>query len=123
VLLTIGAGLLVKSFMGLLRMDLRFRPDRLVTAIIVLPPSRYPDLPSNVTFYRKLLDGLRNLPGVDSVGAVNGVPLSGNITGAYVTVEGHLRQRWEPAGHRRKCSRPARITCPQWGSRYWRAAN
>jgi putative ABC transport system permease protein len=89
VLLTIGAGLLVKSFMGLLRMDLRFRPDRLVTAIIVLPPSRYPDLPSNVAFYSKLLDGLRNLPGVDSVGAVNGVPLSGYITGAYVTVEGH----------------------------------
>lgn len=36
-----------------------------------------------------MLDGLRNLPGVESAGAVNGVPLSGNITGAYVTVEGH----------------------------------
>jgi putative ABC transport system permease protein len=121
VLLTIGAGLLVKSFMGLLRMDLGFRPNRLVTAIIVLPPSRYPDLPSNVAFYRKLLDGLRNLPGVDSVGAVNGVPLSGNITGAYVTVEGHPSTAVGTG--RRKCSRPARITCPQWGSRYWRAAN
>jgi len=89
VLLTAGAGLLVKSFVGLLRLDRGFQPDRLVTAIVVLPPSRYPDLPSNIAFYRKVLDGLRNLPGVQSVGAVNGVPLSGNITGAFVTVEGH----------------------------------
>jgi putative ABC transport system permease protein len=89
VLLTIAAGLLVKSFAGLLRVDPGFRPDRLLTAIIVLPPSRYPDLQSNVAFFRKLLDGLHNLPGVESAGAVNGVPLSGNITGAYVTVEGH----------------------------------
>lgn len=89
VLLTIGAGLLVKSFVGLLRVDRGFQPDRVLTAIVVLPPSRYPDLPSNVAFYHKVLEGLRNLPGVESVGAVNGVPLSGNITGAYVTVEGH----------------------------------
>ena len=88
VLLTIGAGLLVKSFVGLLRVDRGFQPDHLLTAIVVLPPSRYPDLASNVAFYRKLLDGLRNLPGVESAGAVNGVPLSGNITGAYVNVEG-----------------------------------
>src|SRR5580658_9097490 len=89
VLLTIGAGLLVKSFVRLLDEDPGFRPSRLVTAIVVLPPSRYPDIPSNVAFYRKLLDGLHSLPGVESAGAVNGVPLSGNITGAYVTVEGH----------------------------------
>jgi putative ABC transport system permease protein len=89
VLLTIGAGLLVKSFVRLLNVDPGFHADRVVTAIIVLPPSRYPDLPSNVAFYHKLLDGLRNLPGVESAGAVNGVPLSGNITGTYVTVEGH----------------------------------
>lgn len=89
VLLTIGAGLLVKSFIRLLNEDPGFRPNRVVTAIVVLPPARYPDLPSNVGFYRKLLDRVRDLPGVESVGAVNGVPLSGNITGAYVTVEGH----------------------------------
>jgi putative ABC transport system permease protein len=90
VLLTIGAGLLVKSFVRLLREDPGFRPDRVVTAIVILPQSRYPDiLSSHLVFYRKLLDGLRNLPGVESAGAANGVPLSGNITGAYVTVEGH----------------------------------
>ncbi len=89
VLLTIGAGLLVTSFVRLLRVDPGFRPGRVFTAIIVLPGSRYPDLPSSIAFYRKLLDGLRELPGVESAGAVNGVPLSGNITGAYVDVEGH----------------------------------
>src|ERR1019366_7840291 len=66
-----------------------FHAERVVTAIIVLPNSRYPDWPSHVAFYHELLDGLRNLPGVKSAGAVNGVPLSGNITGANVTVEGH----------------------------------
>jgi putative ABC transport system permease protein len=89
VLLTIGAGLLVKSLLRLLNQDRGFQPDRVVTAIVVLPGSRYPDLPSNVAFYRKLLDRLHNLPGVESAGAVNGVPLSGNITGVYVNVEGH----------------------------------
>ena len=89
VLLAIGAGLLVKSLIGLLRVDPGFQPDRVFTAIVVLPPSRYPDLPSNLAFYHKLLDNLHNLRGIQSAGAVNGVPLSGNITGAYVTVEGH----------------------------------
>ncbi len=90
VVLTIGAGLLARSFVRLIREDPGFRPDRVVTAIVILPQSRYPDvLSSHIVFYRKLLDGLRNLPGVESAGAANGVPLSGNITGAYVTVEGH----------------------------------
>jgi putative ABC transport system permease protein len=93
VLLTVGAGLLVKSLVRLLDVDPGFRPDRLVTAIVVLPPSRYPDLPSNVAFYRKLLDGLRSSPGVESVGAANGVPLSGNNRS--------LRKRGRPSFHGR----------------------
>ena len=89
VLLTIGAGLLAKSFVRLLRVDPGFHAGRAVTAIIVLPQSRYPDWASHVAFYHKLLDRVRDLPGVQSAGAVNGVPLSGNITGAYVALEGH----------------------------------
>jgi len=88
VLLTIGAGLLVTSFIRLLRQDPGFRTDRILTAIIVLQGERYPDLKADVAFYRKLLDRVQDLPGIDSVGAVNGVPLSGNISGAFVQIEG-----------------------------------
>lgn len=89
VLLAIGAGLLMKSLVRLLNVDPGFHAERVVTAIIVLPQSRYADGPSQVAFYRELLDGLRGRPGVESAGAVNGVPLSGNITGAFVMVDGH----------------------------------
>jgi predicted permease len=89
VLLTIGAGLLVSSFVRLLRVNPGFHASRVYTAIIVLPGSRYPDLASDIAFYRKLLDRVQEIPGVEAAGAVNGVPLSGNISGAFVDVEGH----------------------------------
>ncbi len=83
-----GAGLLVRSVAGLLHLDIGFRSDNVVTAITVLPSARYPDQQSAVAFYRKVLDRLKETPGVSSAGAVNGVPLSGNIGSQEMRIEG-----------------------------------
>ncbi|MGO9254944.1 MAG: ABC transporter permease [Bryobacteraceae bacterium] len=88
VLLTIAAGLLLQSFARLLAVDPGYRPERVLTAIITnLQPQRYPDFPAKVNFYRRLMDELRVIPGVESAGAVIGVPLSGNFPGSFLRIE------------------------------------
>jgi putative ABC transport system permease protein len=89
VVLTIAAGLLVKSFARLLAVDPGYRPDRVLTAIIAsMDPRRYPDVPAKVDFYRRLLEEIRAIPGVQSAGAVIGVPLSGNFPGSFLRIDG-----------------------------------
>ena len=89
VLLTIAAGLLMKSLARLLSVDLGYRPQRVLTAVIAgLPPERYPDLPAKLHFYRRVLDEVRAIPGVESAGATVGMPLSGNFPGSALRLEG-----------------------------------
>ncbi|HKV40932.1 MAG TPA: FtsX-like permease family protein, partial [Blastocatellia bacterium] len=86
--LAIFAGLLVKSFVHLAYLDPGFKADNVLASIIPLSDNRYPTRESKDLFFHNLLDRLRPLPGVQSAGVVDGVPLSGNISGAYLTVEG-----------------------------------
>jgi predicted permease len=88
VLLTVGAGLTIKSFAKLMAVDQGYRADRVLTAIIVLTDGSYPDRAAKVGFYTRLLDELLRVPGVESAGAVTGVPLSGNIPSLRLHVEG-----------------------------------
>jgi predicted permease len=87
-ILVTGAGLMVRSIATLLTQDHGFHADRVMTAIMVLPQWRYPDQRAKVAFYRKVLDRVTQLPGVESAGAVSGVPLSGNISGRELEIEG-----------------------------------
>jgi putative ABC transport system permease protein len=75
-----GSGLLFRSFLELRRVDPGFDPHRLLTFLAV---SQVADLPSHsqqarVAFLRDFEDRLRAIPGVESVGAALGLPLSGN---------------------------------------------
>jgi putative ABC transport system permease protein len=89
VLLTIAACLMMKSFAKLMAVDLGYRPERVLTAIIAtLQQERYPNFPSKVSFYRRVLDEVRTIPGVESAGAVVGMPLSGNLPGSFIHIEG-----------------------------------
>jgi predicted permease len=88
VLLLVGAGLLLKSFDKLYRVELGFQADNLTRFRLSLPESRYDSISEIVTFYRSLEERLRAMPGVLSVGTAYGPPLgSGNITGDVI-VEG-----------------------------------
>ncbi|HEX4808299.1 MAG TPA: ABC transporter permease [Bryobacteraceae bacterium] len=88
VVLALGAGLLVKSFLRLTSVDPGFSRDRVAIALVLLEDRNYPDLPSRVAFIHKLLEELKTKPGIISAGAVDGTPLSGNLTGSYVHIEG-----------------------------------
>jgi putative ABC transport system permease protein len=77
VLLLIGAGLLIKSFSRLERVDPGFDPDHVLTFGVSLPDAPYPKAEQSALFYQQLLQRLDALPGVQSAGAVFGLPLTG----------------------------------------------
>src|SRR5207245_8594048 len=57
--------------------SLGFGTQRILTAVLVLPANRYPGLPQSVSFLEQLMDRLRARPGVEAVGLVNTLPLTG----------------------------------------------
>jgi putative ABC transport system permease protein len=75
--LTVGAGLLLKSFVRLTNVELGFRQDHLLQATIRLPRKTYQAPPKVVAFYTQLLQKLTALPGVVSASAASDPPLNG----------------------------------------------
>jgi putative ABC transport system permease protein len=75
--LTIGAALLVQSLARLERVDVGFSGDRLVTASIVPPQSRYSDGSRVVAFFDDLLDRVKAIPGVVDASVTNSLPPNG----------------------------------------------
>jgi putative ABC transport system permease protein len=87
-LLLAGAGLLIKSFFNLRATNPGFDPVRLMTMQINLPRTRYPDVDQQVRTHHAIIDKLAAIPGVETVGGVNPLPLSGNIRGLSLMVSG-----------------------------------
>jgi predicted permease len=75
--LLVGAGLLIKSTLRLLDVKLGFKPERLMTMRLELPPSRYSAGEQTRAFHQQLLPRIEALPGVAGVGTVNWLPLEG----------------------------------------------
>jgi putative ABC transport system permease protein len=75
--LLIGAGLLIKSFTNVLRVDPGFDPHNLLNISVSLNPKASPDSAQRLAHLHKLLDALRAIPGIDSASVVNEVPLTG----------------------------------------------
>jgi putative ABC transport system permease protein len=63
-----GAGLLVRTFLRLMQVDLGINPKNVVTMEIDLPHYKYPSDTEQTLFYRQLLDRAENLPGVAAAG-------------------------------------------------------
>ncbi len=86
--LLIGAGLLIKSFLQLQRGDLGLDPKNVLTAQVVLPQYKYQDEERRRAFVRDCIARFEALPGVQSVGATNFLPLTGFWGTNSFTVEG-----------------------------------
>jgi len=94
IVLLIGAGLLIRSFVKLLDVNPGYQAENLLTARLVLPP-RYRDNSQRVQFYEQVLQRLAALPGVTSVGATSHLPLTGYNMGSTLRVEGRSPQPGE----------------------------
>jgi putative ABC transport system permease protein len=79
--LLIGAGLLVRSFVRLQHVDPGFDPAGVMTADLWLPPAKYPEKAQQAGFFREVVRRLSAAPGVEAAGAVSRLPLTrGNST-------------------------------------------
>ena len=83
-----GAGLLGVSLNNVLSADPGFRPEQVLTGRIALPWKRYPEAEPRQAFLDRLLGELRSHPGVSSVGFINGLPFSGDVSDNATTIEG-----------------------------------
>jgi predicted permease len=93
-ILVIGAVLLVRSFWNLAGVSPGFRPQQVQTVSVWLPVPNDPTTgpyykpEKKVEFYKKVLDRLQNLPGVEAVGGVDQLPLSGPRFQLPIKIEG-----------------------------------
>jgi putative ABC transport system permease protein len=76
VILLVGGGLMLKSFVQLVRVNPGFDPHQVLRLDLALPGAKYEEPQKQKAFYQELLVRLRNLPGVESVGATSQTPLN-----------------------------------------------
>jgi putative ABC transport system permease protein len=88
VILLVGAGLLVKSFLGLLRVNEGFDPTHVMTLNLALPAARYSEPLKRTLFVKRVLDGIAALPGVRSASVVTRLPLGGGDSHRGIEIEG-----------------------------------
>jgi predicted permease len=75
--LLVGSGLLLVSFLKLQRTPAGFNPKGLATAFVGVPATRYPTAAEQAQFFTRVIERLRGTPGVTSAAAVIGLPLAG----------------------------------------------
>jgi len=88
VVVLVGAGLLLRTFVHLTQVPVGFQSDRVLTFRVALPPGRYATEPRRTAFYTALAERLQTMPRVTSASAISFLPLSlrGRTTG--VSAEG-----------------------------------
>jgi len=86
--LLVGAGLLFRSFLALLKTNPGFNPDGVLTMNVNLPVAKYKDDPQRAAFYFDLVERVKTLPGVQSAAVVNYIPLGGANSSDTFLIEG-----------------------------------
>jgi putative ABC transport system permease protein len=87
-LLLVGAGLLTRSLLGVLRSDRGFDTSGVMSMRLSLPAQIVTEKADQARFYSDLLDRLRGLPGVEAAAACGDLPLSGSNTNGDILIEG-----------------------------------
>jgi putative ABC transport system permease protein len=86
--LLVGGGLMMRSFLRLTSVDPGFDPRGVTTATVRLAGPRYATDEQRAAFFQRLTTELSTLPGVKSASAINHVPLGGDVWTFGFTVEG-----------------------------------
>ncbi|MGH9663423.1 MAG: ABC transporter permease, partial [Bryobacteraceae bacterium] len=87
VILLAGSSLAVRTFLQLQRVDLGYQADRVLLVGLPLPPTRYATLAQRNEFAQRLLERLKNLPGVQAAAIGNGAFTYGGPQSTYA-IEG-----------------------------------
>jgi len=85
-----GAGLLIKSFIQLRKIDPGFNSENVLAVRLTLPPGKYKQGEPRAQIYKQLVEQVKTVPGVQSAGAVLSLPLGGDTfnLGRGVLLEG-----------------------------------
>src|SRR5262245_14542163 len=83
-----GAGLLMKNFLAIFRINPGFNPNNVLTMGITLPTAKYREEAQLRAFYDELMRRARSLPGVESAALINHLPLGGSNSSTSFLVEG-----------------------------------
>ena len=86
--LLIAGGLLVLSFIKLLRVNPGFDTKNLLTMNVILPARRYSQPAMMTGFYQAAIERFQNVPGVRAAGAVFGLPLGDMSVNGDFTIDG-----------------------------------
>jgi len=89
VMLVIGAGLLIRSFWILQRVDPGFQSEGVLTADLILPFAKYAENTQVNNFYNQLLERVSSIPGVKNATIAYDHPLSSNWLDAF-EIEGRV---------------------------------
>ena len=92
-ILLIGAGLMVRTFVALQSVDAGFNPHNVLSMIVSVAGS--PESASNrrAIFYHQVLDRIRTIPGVESGAGINHLPIYGDMWGYHFMIEGRPKPR------------------------------
>lgn len=91
--LLIGAGLMIRSFFALQRVDPGFNPHSVLSMVVSVAGSREEDPGRRGIFYEQLLDRVRSLPGVQAAAGINHLPLAGDLWGWPFAIGGRPKPR------------------------------
>jgi putative ABC transport system permease protein len=86
--LLIGAGLMIRSFYMLRQVNPGFSDQYLTTVNLALPQKKYTTEEAQISFYNRVLENIRTLPGVEWTAAASGLPLGNNGNQTGFTIEG-----------------------------------
>ncbi len=87
-MLLIGGGLLVRSFLHLSSVDPGFNPHNVLTMNISLAGSEHSSGAQRAAFFSQLMDRVKALPGVEAASAINHLPLGGDVWTLGLKIEG-----------------------------------
>ena len=90
-ILLMGAGLMLESFLRLRAVNPGFSPHSVMTLTVDLPDSEYHTANQMQAFHTRMLGELSRLPGVLAAGAVNWIPLGETLAEGTFQVEGSKR--------------------------------
>jgi putative ABC transport system permease protein len=87
--LLVGAGLMVQSFLRLRHVNIGLHPTNVLTASLLTPRAKYKEDSQRAALIKQIVERVNSLPGVESASATATLPLAGNNWTRGLTVEGY----------------------------------